>query len=67
MCLTFGPEILLLGIIPQDASYHHTGAFTRVLTAEWLEIVKNCEHPKHILMELAKSSADVLIPDNCRP
>lgn len=67
MFLSFGPEFLLLGITRRDASHQHTGAFPRVLTAEWLEIVKNCEHPRRVLMELAESSVDVLIPDNCSP
>lgn len=63
MFLSFGPEILLLGIIRRDASHQHTGPFPRALTAEWLERVKNCQHPRRILMELAESSAEVLIPD----
>ena len=40
---------------------------TQGCALQWLEVVKNCKHCKHILMELAKSSVDVLTMDNCSP
>lgn len=58
--LPFGPEVLL-GNYP-DPPTCTQGACTRMPTAVWLEIVKNC---KHILMELAESSRDDLTLDDC--
>ena len=43
---TFDPEVLVLEIVPQDPPTSTQGAFTRVLTAKWLRIVKNCKHPQ---------------------